>query len=76
MSEHNVPGAGRIQVGIVGVGAFAQSFIPLYKAHPLVERVVLCDLDADKLQENAQKHEIPDTSPSLDDLCSHGDWPA
>ncbi len=59
-----------IQVGIVGVGAFAQSFIPLFKAHPLVDRVVLCDLDAEKLRQNAAKHQISDTCPSLDDLCA------
>ena len=59
-----------IQVGIVGVGAFAQSFIPLFTAHPLVDRVVLCDLDAEKLRQNAAKHQISDTCPSLDDLCA------
>lgn len=59
-----------LQVGIVGVGAFAQSFIPLFKAHPLVERVVLCDLDRQKLEENSRKHGIPDTSPSLEHLCT------
>lgn len=58
-----------IKVGIVGVGAFAQSFIPLFRAHPLVETVILCDLDAEKLRQNAEKHGIPETSPSLDDLC-------
>ena len=58
-----------LQIGMVGVGSFAQSFIPLFRAHPLVERVILCDLDADKLQENSEKHGIPDTCSSLDDLC-------
>jgi len=58
-----------IKIGIVGVGAFAQSFIPLFKAHPLVDKVVLCDLDAQKLKLNSEKHGIPDTCPSLDDLC-------
>ncbi len=58
-----------IKVGIVGVGAFAQSFIPLFRAHPLVETVILCDLDAEKLRQNVEKHGIPETSPSLDDLC-------
>jgi predicted dehydrogenase len=58
-----------IKIGMVGVGAFAQSFIPLFKAHPLVDCVVLCDLDADKLQRNAAQHNIPDTCPSLDALC-------
>lgn len=59
-----------IQVGIVGVGSFAQGFIPLLKAHPLVDRVILCDLDAEKLRANAERHGIPDTLPSLDALCA------
>lgn len=59
-----------ITVGMVGVGSFAQSFIPLFKAHPLVDRVILCDLDAEKLRSNTEKYGIPDTSPSLDELCA------
>ena len=59
-----------LKIGIVGVGSFAQSFIPLFKAHPLVDQVILCDLDAEKLRENVEKHSISDTSPSLDDLCT------
>lgn len=58
-----------IRLGIVGVGAFAQGFIPLFNAHPDVDRVVLCDLDAEKCRSNAEKHGIVQTSPSLDDLC-------
>ena len=58
-----------IRLGIVGVGAFAQGFIPLFNAHPDVDQVILCDLDAEKRQSNAEKHGIVQTSPSLDDLC-------
>lgn len=58
-----------IRIGICGVGAFAQNFIPLFKAHPLVENIVLCDLDPKKLEENSKKHAVPDTCPSLDELC-------
>jgi predicted dehydrogenase len=57
-----------IKIGMVGTGAFAQSFIPLFKAHPLVDEVTLCDLDADKLRANAERHGIPRTCPSLDEL--------
>jgi len=58
-----------IRIGIVGVGSFAQNFIPLFKAHPLVDEVVLCDLNAEKLKANSQKHGIPRTCASLDELC-------
>ena len=59
-----------IRIGICGVGAFAGSFIPLFKAHPDVENVVLCDLDAEKLASRSEEFVIPDTCPSLDALCA------
>lgn len=62
-----------IKVGMVGVGSFAQSFIPLFQAHPLVAEVVLCDVDAAKLAENARKWGIAKTLPSLDALCESED---
>jgi len=58
-----------IRVGICGTGAFSTGFIPLFKAHPAVDQVVLCDLDSAKLEEKARRFEIPDTCPSLDELC-------
>jgi len=58
-----------IKIGICGVGAFADCFIPLFKVHPLVEQVVLCDLDSSKLNAKSEKFDIPDTCFSLDELC-------
>ena len=58
-----------IKLGICGVGAFADNFIPLFKAHPLVDDIVLCDLDAAKLQAKADKFGLPRTCPSLEKLC-------
>jgi predicted dehydrogenase len=58
-----------IKVGMVGVGAFAQCFIPLFKAHPQVDQLVLCDLDAEKLRHSVEQYNIPDTCPSLEALC-------
>ena len=42
-----------IRLGIVGCGSFSRSFIPLFNAHPLVNGVMLCDVDADKLAPHA-----------------------
>ena len=58
-----------IKVGICGTGAFADGFIPLFKAHPEVEQVVLCDLDAAKLESKSERFGISNTCPSLDELC-------
>ena len=59
-----------ISVAMVGTGAFAQGFIPLFKAHPLVERIALCDLDAEKLATNKVRHGIAESFPSLDAVCA------
>ena len=59
-----------LRIGIVGTGAFAQGFIPLFKAHPLVDQLTLCDTDDEKLAQNAAKYKIAQTSPSLDALCA------
>ena len=59
-----------IKVGICGVGAFADCFIPLFKAHPLVDKVILSDLDPDKLRAKSEAFGLPLTSPSLDHLCT------
>ena len=59
-----------ISVAMVGTGAFAQGFIPLFKAHPLVERIALCDLDAEKLESNKARHGIAESFASLDEVCA------
>jgi len=59
-----------IKIGMVGVGEFAQSFISLFKAHPLVDEVTLCDIDANKLEENSIRHGIAKKSLSLDHLLT------
>jgi predicted dehydrogenase len=59
-----------IALGILGTGTFAHSFIPLFKAHPLVGRLVLCDRDAGKLAASAARHGIEHTVPSLEVLLA------
>ena len=58
-----------LRVGICGTGAFADCFIPLFKAHPVVDELTLCDLDAAKLKSKSEKFGVPKTCPSLDELC-------
>ena len=57
-----------LKIGVCGTGTFAQCFIPIIKAHPLVERVVLCDLSPEKLTASAERYGIKDTCPSLEKL--------
>jgi len=58
-----------ISIGIVGTGRFAQSFIPLFKGHPLTNRIALCDINKKRLNENSKKFSIAETYDSLDEIC-------
>ena len=58
-----------IRVGICGLGSFSRNFIPLFRDHPLVESVILADLDSEKRKECVTEFSIPDSVKSLDELC-------
>ncbi|WNR46022.1 Gfo/Idh/MocA family protein [Paenibacillus roseipurpureus] len=58
-----------IKIGVLGTGMFSKSFIPLFKVHPAVDKVVLADIDTERLGEVAHKFGISETYSSLDDLC-------
>lgn len=58
-----------ITVGVCGVGSFGSTFIPLFKAHPEVSSVTLCDLNAVSLKEKSGLFGISRTCPSLEELC-------
>ena len=45
-----------VEVGMCSVGCFADLFVALFRAHPLLDEVALCDLDEKKLN---QKSELP-----------------
>jgi len=59
-----------ITLGFVGCGSFGNCFIPIYKKHPDVDRIVLCDLKKELLEERARQYGIPDTSDSLETLLA------
>jgi predicted dehydrogenase len=59
----------KISVGVVGVGMFGRSFIQLFRDHPYVKRLALCDIQSDRLAEMARKFGIKETYASLDEIC-------
>jgi len=59
-----------IKIGIVGVGDFAQCFIPLFMAHPLVKEVAFCDSNEQKLHDNSGKYGVKRLFSSLEELLS------
>lgn len=41
----------KLNIAVIGCGDFAKGFVPLFKAHPLVEKVVVCDLIRSRAEE-------------------------
>ena len=48
----------KIRIAMIGCGRFAKSFVPLFKAHPFVEKVWVCDLIPERAQEYSQKFDV------------------
>lgn len=58
-----------ISIGVVGLGQFGVHFVDLFKKHPNVNRVALCDIDSEKLNTAAKQFSIGETYESLDAIC-------
>lgn len=65
-----------IKIGVLGLGSFGGSFVPLFAAHPLVDAIALCDREPDRVKRWA---EDPIVTPKLmnggccqspDELCA------
>lgn len=65
-----------ISIGLVGLGLFGSSFAPLFKNHPAVDRIGLCDREPALLKKFesdpffANKLSDKDCYTSLDEICS------
>lgn len=65
-----------ISVGLVGLGSFGCSFADLFKSHPLVDRVGLCDREPERMERFAKKEwwvdkfDRRDMYTSFDDICA------
>ena len=64
-----------ISLGLVGLGAFGSSFAELFRSHPLVDRVALCDREPERVKQFADresfktKFKLSDAYSSLDQIC-------
>lgn len=48
-----------LTVAFIGCGNFAKSFVPLFKAHPFVDKVYVCDLIRERAEQYSQNFEVP-----------------
>ncbi|MEL0329726.1 MAG: Gfo/Idh/MocA family oxidoreductase [Deltaproteobacteria bacterium] len=58
----------KVSVGLVGLGMVCESHLKAYSAHPDAEVLAVCDLDADRSKEIANKYGIPRTYNSYKQL--------
>ena len=47
-----------MKIGICGCGSFSACFVPLFRAHPLVDEIVLADLSTEKVDKMAAENDI------------------
>lgn len=62
----------KLRICIIGCGAFARNFVPLFKAHPVTEKVFVCDLIPERSAEYSKKFEV-EVIPSFEDAISRKD---
>ncbi len=64
-----------ISLGLVGLGSFGSAFAPLFKSHPLVDRIAFCDREPERVKKFAEdifyqdKFQADDVYDSLDEIC-------
>ncbi len=49
-----------ISLGLVGLGEFGSAFADMFKSHPLVDRVALCDREPERIDAFAKKESFQD----------------
>lgn len=45
----------KITIAVIGCGRFAQNFVPLFKAHPEVKKVYVCDIIPERAKEYSER---------------------
>ena len=49
----------RIRIAVIGRGRFAKNFVPLFKAHPEVETVAVCDIIRERAEDYSARFDVP-----------------
>ena len=58
----------KLKIGFVGCGRFSGVFVPLFRDHPLVEKVAVCDIRRDRADRFAKDYHIADVYYDYEDL--------
>jgi len=60
----------KFSIGIIGAGAFARHFVPLFKAHPNISEVRVADTQFDRAQELAHQFKLEHAYDNAEDLIA------
>jgi predicted dehydrogenase len=58
------------RIGICGAGSYGEHFLPVFRAHPLVDEVYLADVLPERLERVAAELGVERTFASLEELCN------
>ena len=58
----------KLRIGIVGLGYFSDDFIKLFKMHPDVEEVAVCDLLPERVEASMAKHKLTKSFLSYEEM--------
>lgn len=60
----------KLTLAVIGCGDFAKNFVPLFKAHPYVEKVYVCDVIRSRAEEYSQKFDV-EIMDTFEDVLKH-----
>ena len=63
---------GKLNIAFIGCGDFARNFVPLFKLHPLVGKVYVCDLIVERADEYSKKYSV-ETIASFEEVLKRRD---
>ena len=64
--------SGKLNIAFIGCGDFARNFVPLFKLHPLVGKVYVCDLITERADEYSKKFSV-ETVASFEEVLKRRD---
>ena len=60
----------KIRIGFVGCGQFCRHFVPLFKAHPAVEYIAVCDKFRERAEDFKEKFGADEIFDTYDEMVT------
>src|SRR6266850_2407491 len=61
---------GKIRVGEIGCGSVSGSYLPNLTSQPFIEVVSVCDIIIERAKKRAQKFNVPNVYPNIDEMLA------